>query len=231
MEKSEDHLVLESVRMAQQRSLEKITRLPEVRYGLCQTILEGLDLEEVTGQAKKIRFIDLQAYRDLGFLDPYAQEHLKSEAAGILVNPQKTGLTDPLHLYIAVTPSVTGSILIHEVAHVLDLLGGSGITPEMTYPLQEKTGLPMEHLEHPQEFGDYLILLRDRFKIELDAEDTIVAFLAKYRVLIPAAEIKKGDPARLKEKSAKILMFLQEHREEITRLIQDRERYILEDMP
>ena len=64
-----------------------------------------------------------------GFPDRRFQPSLSAESAGIMVNAKKTKEVDPNHLYLAITPKIQDSTLIHQVAHILDYLKGSGNSP------------------------------------------------------------------------------------------------------
>jgi hypothetical protein len=137
----------------------------------------------------------------------------------------KTEQKDPKTIYIAITPEIHDSTLIHEMAHVLDFLSGSGLLPGMAYQLGLDARISMDHLDHPKEFGSWLDYLKDRFHIELDAEDTIVSFLNKHNMLMETSLIKSGDIQKITAHSKSMIKFLTDHRDEINELIKDRMGY------
>ena len=144
----------------------------------------------------------------------------------MVVNIYKTSKSDPGNIYIAISPEITDSALIHEVAHVLDYLGGSGIMPGIVKPLSFELGIPVEHLEHPMEYGYWLEYLRNRFNVQLDADDTIISYLYQHKMLIPGEIIQKQDIQLIKNKSSLILKFLSEKSVEIDALICELPGYI-----
>ncbi len=222
----EDELVLDSTGQFSEELSKKITSLPPVEYGLAKDILARLDIESLTGSSNGIRFIDLSQYAELNVFGKVVAEQEKWGSGGIVVNPYKTTKSDPNNTYIAISPNVTESILIHQVAHVLDYLGGSGLVPGVVKPLSYELGIPVEHLEHPREFGYWLKYLQKEFDVKLDADDTIILYLYEHEMLIPGDEIKKQDHTLLKIKSAKILKFLSEKSGEIDSLICELPGYI-----
>jgi hypothetical protein len=91
--------------------------------------------------------------------------------------------------------------------------------------LTEKTGIPLEHLDHPQEFGHWLDSLSREFKVELDAEDKIIAFLKEKNLLLSGEEITSNDLKKLTARSTEIFAILQECRAEIDDLIKNGRLY------
>ena len=150
----------------------------------------------------------------------------KSGSGGIFVNVLKTKPSDPGNLYIAISPDIGDSALIHQLAHILDYLGGSRLAPEIAKPLSFELGLPVEHLEHPHEFGYWLDYLRKEFDVQLDADDTIVDFLFENQMLIKGLDIEKQDQTVLKMKSEQMMRFLSERSVEIDALICELPGYI-----
>lgn len=218
----EDELVLLQMKEKQRISEENIARLPEVHYGQSRDFLQVLSIKELTGKKIKIKFVDLAQYLDAAGEQPTD----KHESGSQIINPKRTERLDPDHIYIAITPDVNASTLIHQLAHVLGFLKGSYPLPGEQILLNEEQHIPVEHIDHPQEFGEWLHYLRNLFNVELDAEDWIVAYLASNKVLIPSQEIPKGDLQMLLQRSAMILNFLREHGEEIDEAIKARDGYI-----
>jgi SEC-C motif len=205
---------------------KQICALPEVYYGRSKEIIDALIQEGYLGRPLSIKCIDLENYRELGFSGQDIPSETLAESAGIMVNIHKTEKEDPGHVYLAVTPHIQDSTLIHQIAHVLDFLSGSKLPPGAFKQMSLETGIPIEHLDHTQEFGYWLDFLRDRFQVELDAEDTIVSYLYQNRLLLTVEEIKTPDSNTLLFRSKKILDFLLAHRSEIDALIRNRSGYL-----
>jgi len=205
---------------------ERITGLPEVAYGRSREMLEALDIENLTGSHFGIRFIDHAAYEALRANNGHRPERKPGGSGGVIVNIQKTATSDPDNIYIAITPAIGDSALIHELAHVLDYLGGSKLMPGLAKPLSFELGIPVEHVEHPHEFGYWLEYLRDQFRVDLDADDMIIAYLYDNGLLIKGADITAQNPLRVKTKSDQILRFLSEKSAEIDAMICERPGYI-----
>jgi hypothetical protein len=206
---------------------ETITSLPQVNYGRSGEISSVINLEELTGNArlKGIKFIDFSEYVALESFDKrHFQDEHRTRAA-LIVNPKKTEEVDPEHIYIAITPDIHDSSLIHEIAHVLDFLWGSGYLPGSMFELAIEAGIPMDHLDHFREFAVWLEYLRDRFSVQLDAEDCIIAYLNEHDKLLDITLIKNKDVERLRSRSREILEFLGARKKEIHDLIRDRTGY------
>lgn len=204
----------------------RITGMPQVYHGRSKEMLEGLDIMGLTGSPMGVKCVDLEAYADLNL---FGSSHPKSgggKSGGIFINAYKTMKADPNHLYLAISREVEDSTLIHELAHVLDYLGGSKLMPGSMEPLGYELGIPPEHLEHPQEFGKWLEFLQKRFDVELDADDRIIAFLYENEMLIQGQEIQGRNAFILKSKSDHIMRFLGENSEEIDALIRKSPGYI-----
>lgn len=205
---------------------EQICRLPQVNYGRSQEITLVLTQEGVLDDSQSIKFIDLKAYRSLGVSGQDIPAKTLTTSAGIMVNINKTKEADPRHIYLAITPKIQDSTLIHQIAHVLDYLRGSGQQPGTYQQLGLETGIPAEQLDHTQEFGYWLEFLKTRFQVELDAEDTIVSFLFQNQMLFKAEDIRDQDATSLIFNSKKIMDFMIARRSEINSLIQNRAGYI-----
>jgi len=143
-----------------------------------------------------------------------------------MINLNKTKELAPDTIFVAISPKVGDSVLVHQLAHVLAYLGGADIPYDLANPLSLELEIPVEHLEHPMEFGQWLNYLADRFNVALDAEDTIVAYLFRNEMLLDSTEIMRMDPKILKPKSDKMLRFLSERGKDIDSLICEREGYI-----
>lgn len=203
-----------------------ISALPSVSYGRSQEMQDDLDIETLTGSSMGVRFVDLKAYKGLDASAGGPSAPGKDAGGGVVINVLKTRLSDPDHIYVAISPDVTDSTLIHQLAHVLDYLGGSKQMPGAAKPLSYDAGIPSDHLEHPHEFGYWLDYLRKRFDVPLDAEDTIVSLLYENGLLIKGEEIERRDTVLLKSKSERILRFLSEKSGEIDEMIRDLPGYI-----
>lgn len=223
---SEDELALNSMTEFTDEMSRKITNLPEVNYGRCREIIDSLNIKELTGNVMGIRLVDLKEYSDLNL---FSSSHSKAEegrGGGVFINVLKTLQTDPDNLYLAISPNIDDSTFIHELAHVFDYLGGSNIMPGAQQPLSMETNVPIEHLDHPEEYGKWLNYLSEKSDVKLDADDTIVSFLYKKGMLIKGSVIKSGDELLIKNKSEQIFKFLSENSKEIDKLIRERDGYI-----
>ena len=219
----EDELLEELQELDDDELGKRITLLNKVSYGHCRKFTDSIDFRELTGKDVAVRFVDYHEYLGVGFNPKPGPE--KGSSAGMIINPLKTSGDDPDAIYIAVTPKVDDSTLIHELAHVLEYLE-SGMLPGSRYEISNQTGIPTEHLDHTMEFAHWLDYLKEKFGVKLDAEDKIVSFLKEGKKLLTSAEIKERDDALLTLKSKRILRYLQEHREELMQLIQDRQGFI-----
>ena len=204
----------------------KITSLPEVEYGRSKEILDSLDIQELTGNKIGVRCIDLKRYTDLNIFGGGQSEDLNEKGGGLFINIYKTLMTDPDNIYLAISPNVDDSTFIHELAHVLDYLGGSKMMPGTLGPIAYEHGIPVEHLEHPKEYGYWLDYLRKRFDIQLDADDSIVLFLYENGLLIEGKEIQERNALILKSKSDRIFKFLSENSDKINEIIKNLDGYI-----
>ena len=222
----EDELALDSMGEFTEEMSKRITGLPEVRYGRCREIIDAIDIKELTGNSKAIRLVDLKEYSDLNL---FSSSHSKAEegrGGGVFINVLKTLPTDPDNLYLAISPDIDESTFIHELAHILDYLGGSNIMPGAQQPLSMETNIPLEHLDHPEEYGKWLNYLAENFDVKLDADDTIVSYLYKNGMLIKGSVISGGNELLMKTKSEQIFRFLSESSQEIDKLIRERDGYI-----
>jgi hypothetical protein len=220
----EDELIIEKIELSQKELGEKIVSLPEVQHGRSKEVVEGINIRELTGKAVGIKFIDLAEYLKLVDLNQEIPD--KKISASQIVNINKTKKNDPDQIYIAITPNINDSTLIHQVAHVLGFLKGSIPLPGAYSQISTETGIPEEQLDHPEEFGEWLDYLKDRFKVALDAEDSIISFLKGNGILLNGEEVQRENTQTLISRSAQIFSFLKERQEEVNLLIKDRDGYI-----
>ncbi len=204
----------------------RITALPQVSYGRSREMLDGLDIKELTGSSAGVKFVDLAVYKGLDLADARRPEKDGVGAGGVLINIFKTKVSDPDHLYLAISPEISDSALIHQLAHVLDYLGGSKLMPGLAKPLSFDVGVPGEHLEHPHEYGYWLTYLQKEFDVQLDADDTIVSFLFENDMLIKGRDIDQKNQVLLRSKSERMMRFMSEKSAEIDALICERSGYI-----
>ncbi len=202
----------------------RITGLPEVSYGRSRDMIDSLDIRDLTGSEMGIRCVDLKKYNSLEFLGQKPPS--SGDSGGLLINVLKTRKSDPNNLYLAISPKIQDSTLVHQFAHVIDYLGGSKLMPGSSKALAFDLGIPVEHLEHPHEFAYWLGYLAEKFDVQLDADDTIIFYLYKNEMLIKGEEITRQDRLTLKSKSDKILRFLSEHSPELEALICELPGYI-----
>ncbi len=204
----------------------RITSLKTVTYGHSQEMLNALDIKKMTGSPIGIKLIDLEEYDKLDLFGRQPTKGGKDSKGGVVINILKTQKTDPDNIYVAISPQISDHILAHELAHILDFLGGSKLMPGIATPLSFELGVPVEHLEHPHEFCYWLTFLQEKFDIQLDADDTIITYLYKNDMLIKGDVIAKADSFVLKTKSERILKFLSESSAEIDALICELPGYI-----
>ena len=223
----EDELVLNGL---EETSIEemgaRITSLPQVHYGRSREMMDALDIKALTGQSIGVRFVDLKAYTDLNLIGGIHPKASQGRSGGVFINLYKTHESDPNNLYIAISKDIEDSTLVHELAHALDYLGGSKLMPGTLEPLSLETGIPVDHLEHPEEFGRWLDYLVKRFDVQLDADDAIIAYLYHKGKLIKGKEIREKNGMILKSKSDHILRYLNDNSEEVHALIRDLPGYI-----
>ena len=218
----EDELLKQQMNPDLGEAARLITGLPACSHPRAAELAGQLEITSAAGRQLQIKFVDLAAYLAL---EMRVSDTPTQGLAGVLINPAKTRVLDPNSIYIAITPQADDSTLLHELAHALDLYTGSGLPPAFGAGLAKDTGLPVELLEHPQEYGDILIDLAQRFQVELDAEDEIVAFLARRKLLLPGEMVAKGTKEPLMAAAEKTMSFMQEAQDEIKGLIKGRPGY------
>jgi hypothetical protein len=223
----EDELVLHELEDISDEISGRITGLPEVSYGRSKEIADALDMKGLTGSDIGIKFVDLKKYADLNIIgSPQSKISKEEKSGGLFINVYKTLKTDPDHIYLAISPDIEDSTLTHQLAHVLDYLAGSKIMPGSLSPLALEIGIPVDHLEHPEEFGYWFTYLKERFDIQQDADDTIISYLYDNGMLIKGQEIEQKNSLILKSRSDQIFKFLGERSQEINTLIRDLPGYI-----
>jgi hypothetical protein len=205
---------------------ERVTSLPPVSYGRSEEMIEALDTKKLTGSEIGIKFVDLQKYRELDILGQQSFRKEKGGAGGVVINVLKTSKSDPDNIYVAISPKIGDSVLVHQLAHVLNYLSGSKLMPGMAKPLSFDLAVPVEHLEHTHEFGYWLDYLQEEFDVQFDADDAIVSYLYRNGMLIKGEDMEKQDSFVLKSKSDRILKFLSERSAEIDALIRELPGYI-----
>jgi hypothetical protein len=222
----EDDLALEGIGEISVETSAMITALPEVTYGRSREMADALDIRELTGSSTGVRFVDLKKYSDLNIFGGSHPKASKGRSGGVFVNLYKTQKTDPENIYLALSPDIDDSTLIHELAHVLDYLGGSKLMPGALEPLGMELNVPREHLEHSEEYGYWLNYLKQKFDVQLDADDSIILYLYQNGMLIKGSEIQGGNHLILRSKSDRIMKFLSSKSQEIDALIQNLPGYI-----
>lgn len=218
----ESELVAERINMDPYQAGQLIINLPACEHPRAAQMAASLQAQSPTGKEYTIVLKDLDAYLALGL---YGQEKAPQGAGGILINPQKTRVLAPGQIFLALSPLADDSTVVHQLAHAVDLVSGSALPPGRGQALSYETGLPVELLEHPQQFGDCLLDLAQRYAVELDAEDEIVAFLARRQLLLPGDLVAQGEREPLVEAAEKALRFLRENQGELDARIRGRAGY------
>ncbi len=223
----EDELEKKGMAEISLETSRKITSLPEVNYACSQEILKSLDIQEITGSSIGIRLIDFAEYQALDLSGHRGlNQDERSSGGSVLVNVLKTEKSDPDNIYIAISPNIQESTIIHQFAHVLDFLGGSKLMPGLAKALSFDLEMPNEHLEHPHEFGYWLEWLQKRYDVQVDADDAIILFLYRNNMLLKHEDIASQNRFVLKTNSEHMLKFLAENAAELDSLIRELPGYI-----
>ncbi len=222
----EDEIILNGMGEFSDEMSGWITGLPEVSYGRSREMVDVLDILELTGNSIDIKFVDLKEYTDLNLLGSMHPRASKGSEGGVFINIYKTIKTDPDNVYMAISPDIDESTLVHQLAHVLDYLGGSKLMPGTLDPLSFELGVPVDHLEHTEEYCYWLDYLKKRFNVQLDADDTIIMYLYKKGLLMKGKEVQAKNSFLLRSRSDGILKYLSENSQEIDRLIRNLSGYI-----
>lgn len=223
----EDELLLDGLgEISVEEMGERITNLPLVSYGRSLEMVDALDIKELTGEAIGIKFVDLKTYADLNLSGGSRFKASGRVSGGIFINIYKTKEADRDNVYLAISRDIDDSTLVHELAHVLDYLGGSKSLPGTLEALSLELNIPVDHLEHPEEYGYWLDYLKEKFDAHLDADDTIISYLYQNGMLIKGKEIQGKNSLILRSKSDRIFKFLSENSPEIDALIRNLSGYI-----
>ncbi len=205
------------------QAAQAITRLPPADHPRAREMAAQVEITSATGRKIEIKLVDLDAYRELGL---GGRPNQPEGGGGVLINPTKTRALDPNAVYIALSPDVDDSTIVHQLAHAVDLIQGSRIPVGYAAELAGRTGVPAQLLEHPQPFGDILLDLAQRLEVELDAEDEIVAFLARREMLLTPEVVIEGKKEALVAAAEKTMRALKENQDEIDARIRARRGYI-----
>lgn len=201
----------------------QIIALPPCKHPKAAEMAASLEIISPAGKNIKVKLVDLDAYRDL---TPYARQSVPdTKDGGVVINPLKTKLLDPGFVYLALSPKAGDSTVVHELAHVVDMICGSCMPAGKAQQMAGDMNVPVEILEHPQEFGDKIAELAERFAVELDAEDEIIAILARRQLLLPARMVAKGDYKEIVAAAEKTVRFMQSNQAEIDARIRGRDGY------
>jgi hypothetical protein len=218
-----DDLLTDQMQLSPGEIALRISKLPGAEHQWAREIVKDLVFTSKAGRKVRIKLVDLNAYRQLTL---FGQAADNLGPGGLMINPFKTRVLDPDHIYIAITPDCNRSTILHELAHAADLVEGSGMQPERGQAVSKETGIPAEFLEHPQEFAERLLEMSREYGVQLDAEDEIVAYLARRELLLPGKTIAKANPAELTGPVEKAIRELKENQAEINQLIKDRKGYV-----
>ncbi|MCB2227105.1 MAG: SEC-C domain-containing protein [Desulfarculaceae bacterium] len=200
-----------------------ITKLPACDHPRAAEMVADFSLTSPGGKTIRVKLVDLVSYAQL---QAGAADAPRSTSGGVLINPHKTRVLDPTHVYLALSKDADDSLIIHQLAHAADLICGSSLPPGKAVALSRETNVPSELFEHPQEFGEELLALSEKYGVELDAEDEIVAFLARRKMLLPGRLIAEGNSSELIAAAEKTMRVLQESRDEIDARIKNRTGYV-----
>lgn len=225
--REEELSVIQTDGMAMETA-QSITALPRVDYGRSKEFGEVIGFKELTGNSRfsGIKFIDFDAYVELESFDKGNLTRLQHKCGALIVNPKKTEIADAGNIYMAITPDIDSSSLIHELAHILDFLGGSGLLPGSALEISIATRIPMDHLDHLKEYGNWLDYLADTLSVEFNAEDMIISYLNKHDMLIASSLLKSKDIDGLIARSEKMSAFLVKNKNAINELIKERIGYL-----
>ena len=222
----EGELALEELEEFTDEMSARVTGLQRVDYGRSKEMVDAIDIKGLTGNTIGIKFVDLQAYNNLNVFGGSHERASKGAEGGIFINIYKTLKTDPDNVYLAISQNIDDSTLIHELAHAIDYLGGSNLMPGTLKPLSLELSVPVDHLEHPEEYGYWLDYLKNMFDVQLDADDSIINYLYKNERLIKSEAIKDKNEVIIKTKSEQIFGFLSENSQDINAMIKALPGYI-----
>ncbi len=208
---------------------QRIINLPPCDHAKARELADSLDLVSAAGKKLTIKFVDLAAYLEMERSLRLEQDKPGPDpdaVGGIFLSPAKTRALEPTTLYMALSPNADDCTIVHQLAHVVDMVEGSRLHPGVGVEKASEMGMPSELLEHPQEFGDHLLALAERLGVELDADDEIVAFLARRKLLMPGKLVAEGKRDELVAEAERILGFMRESQAEINAIIKSRKGYL-----
>jgi hypothetical protein len=201
-----------------------ISELPPCRNRRALEIAGQLELASNTGKAYQLKLVDLAAYQALN-LDGKNEPPAANAEGGVFINPNKTKSLEPNTLYLAISPGADESTVLHQFAHALDLIQGSRLPVGQGRELANELTVPSEMLEHPQEFGDILKDLAERFEVTLDADDEIVSLLAERELLLPGQLIRDAKQKEVTDAMTKAITYLRDHAQDVDARIKNRSGY------
>ncbi len=202
---------------------QQIIKLPAANHPRAAEMAKDMIITSPAGKEIRVKLVDLAAYQNL---TPFARQSGGAQSGGgVVINPLKTRLLDPGFVYLALSPNAGESTVLHELAHVEDIVSGSCVPSGKAQQMAAEMEVPLELLEHPQEFGEKMLELAEKFDVELDAEDEIIAILTRRKLLLPARTVAKGQKADIVAEAEKAMRYLNENQEEINARIAGRLGY------
>ncbi len=219
----EDELIQEHLAPDPRELAERIAKLPPSRHPKVAQWVQELELTSKGGREYQLKVVDLHAYHQLNLT---GREQEQAGEGGVFINPTKTRALDPYSFYLALSRKAGDSTVVHQLAHAVDLVRGSRLPHGRAAEVAAETGVPAEFLEHPQEYGDILLELAERWGVTLDAEDEIVAYLARRKLLLPAEVIARAERSELVREVQKVMAFMRDNQAEINARIRNREGYL-----
>lgn len=224
----ENELVDQTVSPDPVEAAQRITNLPPARHPRAADLAGMLSVASAGGKEYTIKLVDLDAYLATKLHGLYDEN---PAVGGLLINPNKTRAKDERAIYIALSPQANDSTVVHQLAHAKDLVAGSCLPVGKARDVALDTGVPLELLEHSQEYGNIFLSLAEELGVDPDAEDEIVCFLARRQMLLPALLISKGEKEPLVAAAEKTMRFLMDSKAEIDARIRDREGYTGKTLP
>lgn len=219
----ENELLDASLNVDPSKLAQQIVNLPAANHTRAAEMANSMLITSPAGKEIRVKLVDLAAYQDL---TPYARQSGGAQGGGgVVINPLKTRLLDPGFVYLALSPDAGDSTVVHELAHVEDIISGSCVPSGKAQQMAGEMEVPLELLEHPQEFGEKILELAEKFDVELDAEDEIIAILTRRKLLLPARMVAKADKAEIVAAAEKAMRYMNENQEDINARIASREGY------
>lgn len=219
----ENELLNDTLNVDPSKLAQQIVGLPPATHPRASEMAASMEITSPAGKEIKVKLVDLAAYQNL---TPYARQSGGAQGGGgVVINPLKTRLLDPGFVYLALSPDAGESTVVHELAHVEDIISGSCVPSGKAQQMAGEMEVPLELLEHPQEFGDKMVELSEKFEVELDAEDEIIAILTRRKLLLPARTVAKADKAEIVAAAEKAMRYMNENQDEIKARISSREGY------